>query len=57
MDPGSMFCPRPQKACILSYNIAAKRVEERHCHVARFTTQIKPVLQQMRLLTGSNRGW
>ena len=37
-----------QKTCNLSCNIAQN---ELHSDVARFTTDIKPVLQQIRLLT------
>ena len=38
----------------MSSNIDAKRVADND--VARFTTHIKPVLQQIRLLTGLNVG-
>ena len=42
-----------QKTCSLFCNIAAN---ELNSVVARFTTHIKPVLQQIRLLTGLNVG-
>ena len=46
-----------QKSCNLSCNNAAKRVAyELNSDVTCFTTNIKPVLQQLRFLTGLNEG-
>ena len=42
-----------QKTCNLSCNTAAKQVDS---DVARSTTHIKPLLPQIRLLTGLNMG-